>query len=234
MSKQVPLTASKRSHQGKGAAGRLRREGRVPGIMYGYKVDPTPVSVDALELYHALHTEAGRNAMIRLDIEGNTHLVFARDLQTHPVRQETLHVDFLAVDTDAQISVEIPVHLTDEEDLAPDGGVVNQILYTVPMLVRPLDIPNALEISIEGLEIGDVKRVEDLTDQLPDGAEFDIDLDRTVVTINAPISEADLEALEEGVGAGADDTGAEPTVETDEAADADAEDTDGAGEAEEA
>ncbi|MFA9447144.1 50S ribosomal protein L25 [Egicoccus sp. AB-alg6-2] len=218
MSKQVQLSAQKRTQQGKGAAGRLRRQGRVPGIMYGYEVEPTPVSVDALELYHALHTEAGRNAMIRLEIEGETHLTLARDLQIHPIRQETQHVDFLAVDRDSQISVEVPVHSVGEEDVAPGGGVVNQILYTVPILVRPLDVPNSFELSVEGLEIGDVLRVEDLAGQLPDGAEFDIELDRTVITINAPVSEAELEALEEGVGAGADDTGAEAAVEVDEAA----------------
>ncbi|GGI03713.1 50S ribosomal protein L25 [Egicoccus halophilus] len=210
MSKQVQLSAAARTHHGKGASGRLRREGRVPGIVYGYKVEPTAVSVDALELYHALHTEAGRNAMIRLDIEGATHLVIARDLQIHPIRQETQHVDFLAVDTDSQISVEVPVALVGEEDIAPGGGVVNQILYTVPVLVRPLDVPNAIEVSIEGMEIGDVKRIEDLTAELPEGAEFDTDPETTVITINAPVSEAELESLEEGVGAGSDDTGAEP------------------------
>lgn len=220
MAQQVQLSASRRTHQGKGASGRLRKEGRVPGIMYGYKVEPTPLSVDALELYHALHTDAGRNAMIRLEVEGSSHLVFARDLQIHPIRQETLHVDFLAVDTDSQISVEVPVHLVDEEEIAPGGGVVNHILYTVPILVRPLDIPNAFEVSIAGMDIGDVRRVEDLADQLPDGAEFDLDLDRTVVTINAPISEADLEALEEGVGAGDESTGAAPAVEVTEPAEA--------------
>ncbi|MFA9432129.1 50S ribosomal protein L25 [Egicoccus sp. AB-alg2] len=218
MSKQVPLSAQKRTHQGKGAAGRLRKEGRVPGIVYGYKVDPTPVSVDALELYHALHTEAGRNAMIRLDIEGSTHLTLARDLQIHPVRQETLHVDFLAVDTDSQISVEVPIHLVGEEDVAPGGGVVNQILYTAPVLVRPLDVPNSLEISVEGMEIGDVKRIEDLQDQLPEGAEFETDPDTTVVTINAPVSEAELEALEEAVGAG-EETGVEVEAEAQPAED---------------
>ena len=212
MADQVQLSAQKRTHQGKGAAGRLRKEGRVPGIMYGYEVEPTTVSVDALELYHALHTEAGRNAMIRLDIDGETHLTLARDLQIHPVRQETIHVDFLAVDRDSQISVEVPVHTIDEDELAPGGGVVNQILYTVPILVRPLDVPNSFELSVEGKDIGDVLRVEDLTDQLPDGAEFDIEPERTVITINAPISEAELEALEEGAGAGDEDTGAAPDL----------------------
>jgi large subunit ribosomal protein L25 len=198
LSKQVQLTAQSRTHQGKGASGRLRKQGRVPGIMYGFQVEPTAVSVDALELYHALHTDAGLNAMIRLDVEGDEHLTIARDLQYHPVRGEVLHVDFLAVDTKAQISVEVPIHILGDEDITE--AVVNQVLYTVPILVRPLDVPNYLEISVEGMVIGDVKRVEDLRGVLPEGAEFDVDPDRTVVTINAPVSEAELEALEEGVG----------------------------------
>jgi large subunit ribosomal protein L25 len=199
LSKQVELPAEPRTDTGKGAAGRLRKQGRVPGILYGYEVEPTAVSVDALSLYHTLHTDAGLNALIRLQIEGETYLTVARDLQYHPVRGETLHVDFLAVDRNAQISVEIPVHLTGEDEAAAEG-VVNQILYTVPMLVKPLDVPNYLELSIAGMEIGDVRRVEDLQDLLPEGAEFDVDLERTVVTINAPVSEAELEALEEGAG----------------------------------
>jgi large subunit ribosomal protein L25 len=215
LSKQVQLSAAARTHQGKGAAGRLRKQGRVPGIMYGFQVDPTPVSVDALELYHALHTDAGLNAMIRLDVDGDEHLTIARDLQYHPVRGEVLHVDFLAVDTKSQISVEVPIHLTGDDDLGDDNGVVNQILYTVPILVRPLDVPNYVELDIAGLEIGDVKRVEDLRAVLPEGGEFDIDPERTVVTINAPVSEAELEALEEGAGveAEAPEAEAEPGLE---------------------
>lgn len=224
MSKQVELPAEPRADKGKGASGRLRKQGRVPGILYGYEVEPTAVSVDALALYHALHTDAGLNALIRLQVEGETYLTVARDLQSHPVRGETLHVDFLAVDRNAQISVEIPVHLTGEDEAAADA-VVNQILYTIPMLVKPLDVPNYLELSIAGLEIGDVKRVEDLQDLLPEGAEFDIDLDRTIVTINAPVSEAELEALEEGAGieapepeiVGAEEGAEAPADEGDEA-----------------
>jgi large subunit ribosomal protein L25 len=199
LSKQVELPAEPRTGTGKGASGRLRKQGRVPGILYGYEVEPTTVSVDALALYHTLHTDAGLNALIRLQLEGETYLTVARDLQYHPVRGETLHVDFLAVDRNAQISVEIPVHLTGEDEAAAEG-VVNQILYTVPMLVKPLDVPNFLELSIAGMEIGDVRRVEDLADLLPEGAQFDVDVERTVVTINAPVSEAELEALEEGAG----------------------------------
>jgi len=222
---QLQLTAEPRSELGRGATGRLRRPGRVPAIVYGYRVEPTPVHVEALELYHALHTEAGTNALIRLEFNGETHLTVARDLQRHPVKGRTQHVDFLAVDKDVQISVEVPVHLTGEDDLADDNGVVNQILYTVAVLVKPLDVPNYFELSLEGLEIGDVKRVEDLSEQLPEGADFDIEPDRTVVTINAPMSEEALEALEEGAGIEAEEPELigeepeeEPTVEVEDEA----------------
>jgi large subunit ribosomal protein L25 len=224
LSNQVRLHADPRPEQGKGASGRLRKLGKVPGILYGYQVEPSPVTVDALALYHALHTEAGSNALIRLELDGETHLTVARDMQRHPVKGETLHVDFLAVDRDSQISVEIPVHLTDEDDAADDNGVVNQILYTVPILVKPLDVPNYFELSVAGLEIGDVLRVEDLTGQLPEGSEFDIEPERTVITINAPVSEEELEALEESAGIEADEPEvigeeSEPAAEAEEPAD---------------
>lgn len=198
MSKQVSLTAEPRTELGKGPTGRLRRTGRVPGIVYGYEVEPTAVHVDALELYHVLHTEAGRNVMIRLQLDGDTTLVFARDLQVHPIRQEVVHVDFLAVDRNAQISVEIPVHLLGEDDTAEDDGVLNQVLYTVPIAVKPLDVPNSIDLDVTGMAIGDVRRVADLT--LPEGADFEIDPERTVVTVNAPISEEALESLEAEAG----------------------------------
>ncbi len=217
MSNQIKLTTEPRESRGKGASGRMRREGRVPAIIYGYEVEPTPVSVDALELYHTLHTEAGRNVLIRLDIHDDTHLAVARDLQTHPVRGDYVHVDLLAVNKDVAITVEVPVHLLDEEEVANDGGVLNQILYTVPIMVRPLDTPNSLDLSVDGMEIGDVRRVEDLREQLPAGAEFDIDPERTVITMNAPISEAELEALEESAGIEED----EPELIGDEAEDVD-------------
>lgn len=210
MSKQVSLTAETRTELGKGPTGRLRRTGRVPAIVYGFETEPTAVHVDALELYHALHTEAGRNVMIRLEVAGDTTLVFARDLQIHPIRQEVVHVDFLAVDRNAQISVEVPIHLVGDDDTADDDGILNHVLWTVPIAVKPLDVPNYLELDVSGMAIGDVKRVEDLT--LPDGADFEIDVERTVVTINAPMSEEALEELEAEAGIEQD----EPELEGDE------------------
>jgi large subunit ribosomal protein L25 len=200
LSNQVQLHAETRLQHGKGASGRLRKQGKVPAILYGYQVEPQAVTVDALALLASLRTEAGANVLIRLEVEGDTHLTVARDLTRHPIRGEALHVDFIAVDKDSQISVEVPIHFTDEEEMVEDEGVANVILYTVTLLAKPLEVPNYLELSLAGMEIGDVRRVEDLRAQLPEGAEFDIDPDRTVVTINAPVSEAELEALEESAG----------------------------------
>jgi len=194
LSKQVKLTALPRAAAGKGETNRLRRDGRVPAILYGYEVVPTAVSVDERELFHALNGPAGRNATIALDLEGQTTLVVVRDIQRHAVRRDMLHIDLLAVDRNVKIDVEVPVHLTDLDDVERDGGFLNQVRYVVPINVRPLDTPDFIELSVAGMAIGDVKRIGDLVSLLPDGADIADDPDRVIVTINAP------------VGAGADDT----------------------------
>lgn len=180
---QVKLATDPRPRTGKGASGRLRKQGRVPGVVYGYEVEPTPVSLDALELYHALHGPAGTNVLLNIDVDGTEMLCVARDIQTHPVRGDYVHVDLLSVNTEETIVVEVPVHLVGEAD--PEG-VVSQVLNTVPINVPPLRTPNSFDLSIEGLVIGDVKRVEDLTSELPEGASFAIEEQRTVVTVNPP------------------------------------------------
>lgn len=186
MSEQVKLSAMRRSAAGKGETNRLRRSGRVPAIIYGHRVDPTPVSVDERELFHALNGPAGRNALISLDLEGKRTLVVARDLQRHAVRRDVLHLDLYAVDQDQQIEVEVPVQLVGLDDLARDGGYLNQVRKVVPILVRPLDTPDFIELSVAGMGIGDVKRLGDIVELLPAGAEIADDPDRVIVTINAP------------------------------------------------
>jgi len=186
LSKQVKLTALPRAAAGKGETNRLRREGRVPAILYGYEVTPTAVSVDERELFHALNGPAGRNAMIALDLEGATTLVVARDIQRHAVRRDMLHVDLLAVDRDVKIDVEVPIHLTDVDDVVRDGGFLNQVRYVVPISVRPLDTPDFIELSVAGMGVGDVKRLGDIVAQLPSGADIADDPDSVIVTINAP------------------------------------------------
>ena len=203
MSKQVTLTALPRAAAGKGESNRLRRAGRVPAIVYGHAVDPTPVSVDARELFHALNGPAGRNALIALDLEGRTTLVVARDLQRHAVRRDVLHLDLLAVDQDQQIDIEVPVHLVGLDEVQRDGGYLNHVRHVVPIRVRPLDTPDFIELSVAGMGIGDVKRLGDIVSLLPAGAEIGDDADRVIVTINAPAGGGTGEAAEAGAEAAA-------------------------------
>jgi large subunit ribosomal protein L25 len=188
MADQVTLTAEPRAGSGRSEARRLRRVGRVPAVAYGSGLDATAVSVDGLELYHALRTDAGLNALIRLDIEGDVHLTLARELQRHPVRREILHVDFVAVDRDRKVTVDVPIHLQGHAAGADEGGVVDQVQFTAAVEVLPLEVPDQLTLEISDMQLGDVKRLGDLT--LPDGVTLLDDPDSTVVSVSAPAMEA--------------------------------------------
>ena len=194
MSKQVSLAAQARSGNGKGEARGLRRQGRVPAIAYGAELDPTPISVDSLELYHALHTDAGSNAILRLDVAGDTHLALAREIQRHPVRRDVLHVDFVTVSRNVKVSVDVPVHLEGVEDSPgnEEGGVISQELYTLAVEVLPLEVPDSITVDVSGMNVGDTIRVSDVT--VPEGVEVTVDEETTVVTCVAPT----LDLPEEG------------------------------------
>jgi large subunit ribosomal protein L25 len=186
LSNTIKLVAQPRTAAGKGETNRLRKSGRVPAILYGHGVEPAAVSVNERELYHVLHGPAGRNALIALELDGTSVLTVVRDLQRHAVRRETLHVDFLAVDRDQRIEVEVPVHLVGIDDVERDGGFLNHVRHVAPILVRPMDTPDFFELSVAGMGVGDIKRLGDLVSLLPDGAELADDPDRVVVTITAP------------------------------------------------
>lgn len=186
MAQQVKLTATPRIPEGSPAARRLRAQGRVPATVYGRAVDgAVSVSVDGTELLQALHTAAGMNVLIDLEVDGQNHLTLPRDLQRHVVRGDILHVDFYAISEDQMIEVEVPVHLVNDAQVSREtGGVVEHLLRTVAMRVRPLDVPTHLDLDVAGMEIGDVRRVQDL--DLPADAELVSEPDRAIVTVSAP------------------------------------------------
>jgi len=202
MADQVTLTAEPRAGRGRGEARRLRRTGRIPAVAYGAGLDATAVSVDSLELYHALRTDAGLNALIRLHIDGDVHLTLARELQRHPVRREILHVDFVAVDRERKVTVDVPIHLQGHARGADEGGVVDQVLFTVEVEVLPLEVPDQLALDISEMQIGDVIRLEDLP--LPQGVTLLDDAGSTVVSVSVPAmdvpttTEAEVEEEVEG------------------------------------
>lgn len=195
MADQVTLAARLRVGSGKGEARALRREGRVPAIAYGADLDePRAISVDALDLYHALHTDAGLNAIINLEVEGQEQLVIARELQRHPVKRHLLHADFVTVSRLVRITVDVPVVTVGTAPGEEEGGVVEQQLHAIPVQVLPLEVPDQIVLDISDLQVGDVKRVEDLV--LPEGVVSLEDPERTVVTVVVPA--LDIPEPEEG------------------------------------
>jgi large subunit ribosomal protein L25 len=214
---EIILTATPRPPQGTRPARRLRGEGKIPGVVYGLGADPITLAVEWRELRAALVTEQGLNAIINLEIDGTRTPTLLKDMQRHPVRRNVLHVDFIRVDLDKTVDVEVTIHLEGEAELVTrEGGVVDQVLQSLLITAKPADIPSGLSVDISGLEIGEALRVSDIT--LPAGVTTSVDADDPVVTASHGISDADLaaegEAAEEGEDAeGGEGEGGEATTD---------------------
>jgi large subunit ribosomal protein L25 len=194
---EITLTAETGRPTGTRAAKRLRAEGRIPAVVYGHG-DPVAVTVDWRALRQVLTTEAGLNALINLQVDGETQLTMVKELQRHPVRHGVLHVDFLRVRADEPITVDVPIVLEGEaEEVHKADGMVDQVLHQLSITALPGEIPTELTLDISGLGIGDALRVSDL--RLPSGVTTDIDGEEPVVlakieVIEVPEPEAEEEA----------------------------------------
>src|SRR5580658_8179770 len=165
---EVVLAAEVGRPLGSRAVRRLRREGKIPGVIYGHGTEPLPVAVEARELRVALNGEAGANQLLSLETGSGTFLTLARDMQRHPVAQTVTHVDFQIVRRDEVISADVPVVLIGEALEVQHGeGLVDQQMFTLAINALPADIPTSIELDITDLIIGAQLRVSDLT--LPAG-----------------------------------------------------------------
>lgn len=177
---EITLKATSRTELGNGPARRLRADGKIPGVVYGLGADPIPVTVEWRPLREALTTDAGLNALIDLDVDGDVSLTIVKELQRHPIRGNVLHIDFLRVSADAEITVDVPVVLEGEaKAVESENGVVDQVLTSLAISAKPGDIPNELTVDISGLTVGDAIRVGDL--QLPAGVTTDVDPEDAIV-----------------------------------------------------
>lgn len=211
---EVTLTADHGRITGSGASGRLRGEGRIPGVVYGHGIDPISVSIARRELRAALHTDAGLNALINLQVDGGSHLTIVKELQRHPVRNEVTHVDFLVINRDEVLTVDVPIVLEGEaREVAAADGTVDQQLFSLAVQAKPGSIPNELVVDISGLTIGDAIRVGDL--QLPSGVETHVDGEEPIVTAQITRATIEAEEIEGEEGAEAAEA-AEGEVETSE------------------
>jgi large subunit ribosomal protein L25 len=160
---EVKLTAEPREGVGKGAARKIRAAGKVPGVLYGPAVEPMRLAVDALQLWHALHTDAGTNVLINLAVDGDTFLTMPREVQRDIVRGTLLHVDFLRIRRDVAIQVDVPVLLVGESVGVKEGGVVEHHLWELRVECLPTQVPESIEADISALAVGDSLHVSDLS-----------------------------------------------------------------------
>jgi large subunit ribosomal protein L25 len=200
---EITLVAETGRAPGSPESRRLRREGKIPAVVYGHGIDPLPVAVDGRELRHALTGESGLNALVNLKVEGATHLTMARVLQRHPVRGTVTHVDFQVVSRDEVVHADVPIHIVGEpKAVLSEGGVVDHSLTTLAVLATPALIPHVIEVDVTNLRVGDAIRVGDLT--LPAGVVTEVDPDEAIVVAQGQqvseldlIPEADADALKE-------------------------------------
>ncbi|MCY3577015.1 MAG: 50S ribosomal protein L25, partial [bacterium] len=183
------------------------------------------VAVDARDLRSALTSDAGLNALLTLDVNGDRQLSLVKELQHHPVRNEVIHVDFIRVDADVAVEVEVRVVLEGEATaVANEDGVVDQAAFTIAVLSKPESIPNELSIDISDLVMGDTVRAGDL--ELPEGVELAGDSEELVASTSIRVIEIEEPEVDEEAEVEYDEDG-QPIVA--EEADEDAEQADDAG-----
>ncbi|HEX2032333.1 MAG TPA: 50S ribosomal protein L25/general stress protein Ctc [Actinomycetota bacterium] len=181
---EVKLKAEPRDGAGKGVARKIRGGGRVPAVLYGPDLDARHLSVDARELWHALHTEAGTNVLINLALDGENYLAMPREVQRDIVRGTLLHVDFLRIRRDVAIQVDVPIHLIGDSAGVKEGGVVEHHLWELRLECLPGQVPETIEADISSLGIGDSLHVADL--RTPQHITVLTPEDETIVSVVPP------------------------------------------------
>ena len=187
---KIELQATVRKSVGNGPARVLRRAGQTPAVLYGRKTDPVLLSVNTKDLEQILKQGSFGQFILNLVIQnGNkvTRAAMIKELQTHPVSGQLIHIDFYEVDMDRQIKVMIPVVTTGKSVGVEEGGLLNIVRRELEVLCLPGDIPETIEIDISELAIGDSIHIEDVP--LGENVEIASDLNYTVVTVLSPTVE---------------------------------------------
>ena len=213
MSEQLTLPAEARDRAGKGASRELRRNGRVPCVVYGDKKEPLSVHVEEKLLTKMLNTGHFMNSVVMIEVGGKANRTLPKAVDFHPVTSRPIHVDFLRIGAHSQVNVSVPVRF-DNEDAAPGlkrGGVLNIVRHELELVCDAAEIPDEIHIDLAGLEIGDSIHISNV--KLPKGAKSAIDdRDFTIATLVAPSAMKS----EEGDTTQAD-AGSVPTVSDDSA-----------------
>lgn len=181
----IALAAEARAERGSSSSRRTRTDGRIPAVIYGHGIDPVAITIDARELRGALNAQAGGSVLFNVNVGKDQHLVIAREVQRHPIRNTVAHVDFQVVRRDEVISATVQINLIGETTkVTRAGGIVEHALLHLQIHGKPADIPSSIEVDVEQLEVGMAIRVADLT--LPEGVTADVDPETPVVVAAAP------------------------------------------------
>jgi len=187
----VKLKAERREDLTKSATKEARNKGRLPAVLYGKDKESKTISLDSIELVKTIRDE-GRNAIISLDIEGDSPVdVMLHEYQMDPIRDELIHADFYIVDMSEEMDVEVSLRLDGEPEGARDGGVLQQPLYVLQVRAKPREIPEEIAVNIAELGIGDSIAVADI--KVEGNYELLDDPETTVATILAPDTMDDIE-----------------------------------------
>ncbi|MGH1414146.1 MAG: 50S ribosomal protein L25/general stress protein Ctc [Pelagimonas sp.] len=200
MAKEIPnLTATERTGTGKGAARQARRDGQVPGIVFGGDAEPLPINVPFNVLLKNLKAGRFKSTLWNLQVEGQEDVrVICRDVQRDVVKDLPTHVDFMRLRRTSKVALFIPVEVINEET-APGikkGGVLTLVRPEVELVVTAGDIPEKLVVDLTGREIGDVIHISDVT--LPEGAKATIDRDFVIANLSAPSGLKSSDSDDEG------------------------------------
>ncbi len=187
MSEQLTLAAETRDRAGKGASRALRRDGRVPAVIYGANLEPVSIHLEEKYLTKLLSTGHFMNSVFMIDVAGKATRTLPKDVQFHPVSSRPIHVDFLRIGEHSKVTVSVPVRFTDEEE-SPGitrGGVVNIVRHDLELICDAAEIPDEIVISLKNFDVGDSIHISAV--QLPAGVESAItDRDYTIATLVAP------------------------------------------------
>jgi large subunit ribosomal protein L25 len=194
------LAVERRQGRGKNFARQIRREGKVPAVLYGKDAEPIVLSVQTRDLVSVLHGQESHNMLLNMKVAGEETgelLSMPKDIQFDPVDGHIVHVDFQQIHLNQTIRTEIPVHLSGTAQGVKEGGILEHILREIEIECLPMDIPEYVEIDISAMTIGDSVHVSDLDIMQNDKIEVLIESDRSVATVVAPRLEEEEEAAEE-------------------------------------
>ena len=209
------LNLETRDASGKGVARKLRRAGRVPGVIYGGGGDPLLVSMDSRETFNLFQSIPVDNTILQLHVgDRKSERALVREVQVHPYRPELLHVDFIRIRRGVPIELQIPLHFVGlPEGVRSEGGTLEQVIHDITVKCVPSRIPEAINVDVSHLGIGDVVRAGEI--DMPEGVENLMDPGRTICGVAVPraIEEEEEEEADEGILP----VGEFPTDEPDEA-----------------